>query len=204
LFALLLQTVLISLSGVMSPGPITAVAIGKGGESPYAGVYIALGHATVELPLMLLIYFGVGSVLGVASVKTAIFILGGLFLIFMGGSMLRNAGTLHAESAGAATTPFIAGMLLSIWNPYFLVWWATVGAALIVKAFGLGVLGFLLFALLHWLCDGVWLLFLSAASFRGGKVFGSVFRKTVFVVCGLFLLVFGGKFLLDAFRMIAG
>jgi hypothetical protein len=66
-------------------------------------------------------------------VKTAIFILGGLFLIFMGVGMLRNAGTLHAESAGAATTPFIAGILLSIWNPYFLFWWATVGAALIVK-----------------------------------------------------------------------
>ncbi len=203
-FSLLTQTVLISLSGVLSPGPITAVTIGKGNESPWAGAYIAAGHVVVELPLMLLIYFGVGTVLGLAPVKTAIFVLGGLFLLYMGAGMIRDAGSLKVESTGTASSPFVAGMFLSVWNPYFLVWWATVGATLVVKAFGFGILGFVLFALLHWLCDAIWLLFLSAASFRGGRVFGMLFRRTVFVVCGLFLLFFGGKFLFDAARPFIG
>ena len=98
MLSLLIQTVLISLSGVLSPGPITAVTIGKGNESPWAGAYIAAGHIIVELPLMLLIYYGVGAALGLAPVKTAIFVLGGLFLVFMGAGQLVSYTRARASS----------------------------------------------------------------------------------------------------------
>ena len=50
----------ISLSGVMMPGPVFAVTVAKSYKSRFAGIKIALGHALVEIPLMLLIYFGFG------------------------------------------------------------------------------------------------------------------------------------------------
>ncbi|MHB9029023.1 MAG: LysE family transporter [Candidatus Latescibacterota bacterium] len=201
MFAFLLQTVLISLSGVMAPGPITAVTIGQGNRSPHAGAFIAAGHGIVEFPLMAGIFFGAGALLAFDPVKAAVFALGGIFLFWMGAGMLRSIGRVRVEARGEGSAPLVEGILLSLWNPYFLLWWATVGATLITRAVGFGVLGFILFALAHWLCDLIWLYFLSAVSFKGGHVFGIVFQKVVFGVCGVFLLFFGGKFLLDAARI---
>jgi threonine/homoserine/homoserine lactone efflux protein len=59
----LLSVIGISLSGVMAPGPLTAATITKGYNDKYAGVFIALGHGIIELPLMVVIYFGFASYL---------------------------------------------------------------------------------------------------------------------------------------------
>jgi len=79
------EAVLISLSGVMAPGPITAVSIGKGNESSHAGALIAIGHGVVEFPLMIFIFYGFGYLLNLIYIKVLIGIIGGLFLLFMGG-----------------------------------------------------------------------------------------------------------------------
>jgi threonine/homoserine/homoserine lactone efflux protein len=94
----------------------------------------------------------------------------------------------------------VAGILLSLGNPYFLIWWATVGAALILRSVRFGILGFVTFALAHWLCDFLWSYFLSALSFKGGRFFGQKFQKIVFATSGIFLLFFSGKFILGAVK----
>jgi threonine/homoserine/homoserine lactone efflux protein len=188
----------------MSPGPITAVTIGQGSRSPHAGALVAIGHGVVEFPLMAGIFFGAGALLALDPVKATIFSLGGLFLLFMGIGMLRSIGSVEIASPAGVRGPLAAGILLSLWNPYFLIWWATVGATLLAKAVGFGLLGFLLFAVVHWTCDFIWYYFLSAVSFKGGHVFGVWFQRVVFGLCGAFLLFFGGKFLFDAARMIIG
>ena len=63
LSAFLLEAVLISLSGVIAPGPVTAVTVSKGTKSPHAGAMIALGHGIVEIPLMILMLYGFGDIL---------------------------------------------------------------------------------------------------------------------------------------------
>ena len=78
----LIQTVIISLTGVMAPGPMTAAAVGTGTRSPHAGILIAVGHGIVEFPLMIFVYYGLGHVLSIAYVKAAIFTFGGIFLLF--------------------------------------------------------------------------------------------------------------------------
>ncbi len=82
--------VVISLSGVLAPGPVTAVTIGKGNDSPHSGAWIAIGHGFVEFPLMILLALGIGHFLTNASLKTALEILGGLVLIFMAIGLLRG------------------------------------------------------------------------------------------------------------------
>ena len=82
--AFLAQTIIISLSGVMAPGPITTVTVGAGMRSPHAGALVAIGHGIVEFPLMILIIFGLGHVFSQEYVKVVIFSLGGLFLLAPG------------------------------------------------------------------------------------------------------------------------
>jgi len=197
----LIQAAMISLTGVMAPGPITAVTVGTGTRSPHAGAMVAVGHGIVEFPLMVLIYYGVGDLLKIGYVEASVFTLGGLFLLFMGADMLRSVRGAAGFDADDSRKPLAAGILLSMGNAYFLVWWATVGASLISKAVAFGIVGVTAFALVHWSCDFAWLYVLSAVSYRGGNLLGVRFQRVVFGVCGAFLLLFGVSFLLDAGRV---
>ncbi len=194
----LFQAGIISLSGVMAPGPLTAVTLGKGTESPHAGALIALGHGIIEIPLMVSILLGFGHFLESVYVKDIIALIGGIFLLVMGIGMIRDARGINVERVGGIHSPMVTGILLSAGNPYFLIWWVTVGATLIVRSIGFGLAGFIIFAVIHWLCDFLWCYGLSAMSFKGGRFFGCRFQKTLFVFCGVFLFVFSGKFILEA------
>lgn len=194
----LVQAVVISLTGVMAPGPITAVTVGSGTRSPHAGLLVALGHGLVEFPLMSLVYFGLGGILEHPLIRAVVWILGGAFLLFIGIDMLRSIP--RAERMGTTNTamPLTAGAVLSLGNAYFLIWWATVGASLLLRATTFGFAGVAAFALIHWSCDALWLYFLSAVSYRGGRVFGVRFQKVAFCISGVSLIIFGMLFLVDA------
>ncbi len=196
LFGFLFEAVLISLSGGMAPGPMTTMAVGKGSESPHAGALVAAGHAVVEIPVMVAVFYGTGRLLDLPHVQAVIALVGGVFLLVMGTGMIR--GAKKEVSATTHRTPAVlAGVLVSVGNPYFLVWWATVGAALIMRSVRYGLLGFVSFALLHSLCDLLWSWFLSALSFKGRQFFGQRFQRWIFVACGVLLLFFGGKLMGD-------
>lgn len=202
--AFLLEAVLISLSGVMAPGPITTVVVGKGSESPHAGALVAIGHGIVEMPLMIAVFYGVGYLLDLPYVKAVIALVGGAFLLMMGIGMLRGIKQEGIGGSGYGRSPVAAGVVLSIGNPYFVVWWGTAGAVLIMRSAEFGVMGFLVFAVAHWLCDFLWAYFLSALSFKGGQFFGRRFQQVVFAVCGVFLLLFSGKLVIDGVGGLAG
>ncbi len=189
----------ISLTGVLAPGPMTAATLAAGTRRRHAGAMIALGHGAVELPLMILIIVGVGRVFENDWVKVGIGLAGGAFLLAMGGQLLcslRRNEPVSEISNGRH--PFWDGLILSVGNPYFLLWWATVGLALATRAVAFGIHGFALFALIHWLCDLVWLEMLSLATYKGSELLAGRGQKIVLAVCGGAMLLFGGKFILDA------
>lgn len=202
MFIFLLNTVLISLSGVMAPGPITAVTVSKGTENPQAGAYIAVGHLIVELPLMILIIFGLGRFLEIDWIKISIGIIGGLFLLKMGLGLLKNITNSSINKTTFSYSPLLAGIVLSIANPYFLIWWATIGAMLISGAYQFGLWGLVAFVVVHWSCDFIWYFFLSSVTFKGGQFFGQRLQQILFTICGLFLLFFSGKFIYDALTIV--
>ncbi len=198
----LLEAAFISLSGVMAPGPITTVTVGKGSKSPHAGALIALGHGVVEFPLMIAVFYGVGQLFDLPYVKVGIAAVGSAFLLMMGIGMLRSARQAAVDADKDSRSPLVAGILLTVGNPYFLIWWATIGATLISRSVSFGLLGFALFAVIHWSCDFLWDYFLSALSFKGGQFFGKGFQKAVFAVCGVALIFFSVKLAWDAVGML--
>jgi threonine/homoserine/homoserine lactone efflux protein len=198
--AFFVQAMLISLSGVMGPGPLTVVVVGEGARSVKAGALISLGHAVVEFPLMALIAFGFAPILQKPTVGAVIGLAGGLLLLWMGLGMLRSLRRPQEQDAEGKryATPFVAGILMSAGNPYFLVWWATVGATLVLRAKEFGLPLFIVFAVSHWSLDLIWYHVLSWSSHRGVRVMGQRFLKAVSLVAGLLLLFFGVRFVADA------
>ena len=145
LIAFLAQAVVISFSGVMAPGPVTAVTLGMGSRNRHAGALVAIGHGIVEFPLMVLIIVGMGRLFQIAGVRIGIGGVGGAMLLLMGAGMLREIRRpSDAAAASARRGPVLTGVVLSIGNPYFLRWWATVGLTLASRAARLGLLAFAL------------------------------------------------------------
>lgn len=200
LSAFLVQVGIVSLSGVMAPGPMTAVTMGHGTKSPHAGLLIALGHGIVEIPLMVAIMYGFGYLLEITRVQDIIALAGGVVLLFMGMTMFQGMRRQTTTATRDPRSPLKAGILLSAGNPYFIVWWATIGATLVIQSAQFGTAGFVAFAGLHWLCDFIWCYCLSIMSFKGGQFFGQWFQKAVFGLCGAFLFFFSGRFIWGAVR----
>jgi threonine/homoserine/homoserine lactone efflux protein len=199
MFAFLLSAVLISLSGVMAPGAITAATLAAGARSRHAGAMIALGHAVVEMPLILFLAAGIGTFLKSPAVKAGIGLVGGAVLALMGAQLLLSLHKPKTNSAAAVQRrPFMTGIVLTGANPYFLLWWATVGLTLATQATQYGAAALIVFGLVHWLCDLGWLEVLSVAAFHSTQAFGLRSQKIVSLACAAVLLGFGLRFLCEA------
>lgn len=189
-------TLLISLSGVMMPGPVFAATIAKGYKDERAGVKIAIGHALVEFPLMALVVLSVGYVFENDAVKLVIGAVGGTLLVVMGAMMIRSRKEVALEGKEETTrSTVMTGVLTTSANPYFFLWWATVGAVLIFSAQEFGALVVLVFAAVHWSCDLAWYSFTGFAVFRTKHLWTPLVHQVVFVVCGLFMMAFGIYFM---------
>ncbi len=188
--------ILTSLSGVMAPGPMFAVTLAKSLKSPWTGLQVALGHAAIEVPLILLVYFGLASVLGNAVVQMVLGVLGGGMIMWMGFGLFRARRVMSREGTDTTYGAFKAGILMSGLNPFFLVWWITVGSLLLMNFLNAaGTWGLPIFIIAHWLCDLVWLSLVSVVIFRTRSFWGQKMQEGVFIILSLALLYFGGSFI---------
>ncbi len=202
--AFFVQVILLSLSGVMAPGPVTAVALERGKYSPSAGLFIAIGHGIIEIPLMILLYWGIGHIFHIPLVQDSIYLFGGLFLLLMAWQVAKNIHRpVDKPPQSLSGSNIRSGILLSLANPHFFVWWATIGTALILQAFDYGLMYFLIFVLVHWGCDILWLLFVSFFSHKTHRTFGYRFRVVLSSACFLLLMGFGAFFLVQFGRSVA-
>jgi threonine/homoserine/homoserine lactone efflux protein len=199
LFFFLITAVGVSLSGVMAPGPMTAAAIAMGTNNRFAGAFIAIGHGIIEFPLIILIMLGMDKLLKSPPTQIVIGLAGGMFLLVMAIQMLRSLRSTETREVKVTKSgPVATGIILSGGNPYFLFWWATVGLTLAMTAKGLGIWAFALFAIVHWLCDLVWLGALSWASFKGAMLLGPGRQQIVLLICSVVMAAFGAFFIYNA------
>jgi len=202
MLAFLIEAFLISLSGVIIPGPVSTLTISQGAKSPHVGAMVALGHGIVEIPLMILILFGFGEILKITLIKTIIGLLGGLFLLKLAYDLLKGIKESKVQSNKYFTSPLKAGIVLTLANPAFIAWMGTIGSILILRSYTFGISGFFFYIILHWLTDFLWLYFLSILSFKGGQFFGKKLQQVLFTICGVFLLFFGANFIYEAVKII--
>ena len=198
----LLSVAAISLSGVMMPGPMFAVTIAKSYKSQFAGTQIALGHAVIEIPLILLIYFGFARFFQYELVQLILNLLGGVILIWLGIGMFRARAKVIDVEKNLPYNSITAGVITSIFNPLFILWWATVGSMLIMKSLSFGITGFILLIPTHWLCDLLWLSLVSILIYRTQSLWGRKFQQGLFLASSLLLIGFGVWFLISGLQLV--
>ncbi len=196
LIGFLLTVGIISLSGVLMPGPVFAASVAKGAEHRHAGAWIALGHLIIEVPLIIALAIGFSYVFNNIWVKIIIGFAGGGLLLYMGFRMIEMRNDLDVVQKTFPTHSMVAGILTTVSNPYFILWWATVGATLTFEALSFGIIGILLFIVVHESCDLSWDWFVSYSVNKSKKLWTKKVHEYVFGICGLFLLIIGGYFIL--------
>jgi threonine/homoserine/homoserine lactone efflux protein len=200
--AIIFSVIVISLSGVMMPGPMFAVTVAKSYRSPWAGANISIGHAIVEVPIILLIYFGFARFFQNDIVQLLLSLLGGGMLIWMGIGMFRARKEVVQSGKDLKYGAITAGIVMSAINPFFLLWWATVGSMLVMKFVEFGTIGLPVLVVTHWTCDLVWLSIVSLLIYRTKALWGKRFQEWIFIVCSLLLVGFGIWFLVSGIQKI--
>jgi len=198
---ILLSVVVISFSGVMAPGPMFAVTLAKSYKSPWAGSQIAVGHAVIEVPLILLIYFGFARFFENSLVQLGLSIVGGGMIFWLGIAMFRARAEVVQRGKDLPYNAFVAGILTSVFNPFFLLWWATIGSMLVMKFLDFGTVGLIVFIVVHWLCDLGWLSLISVLVYRTHSLWGRKFQEGLFIACSLLLIGFGAWFLISGIQL---
>ncbi len=197
----LLQSVLITIPGLLTPGPVMAITIERGTRSPHAGAFVTAGHFIVELPFVVLLYFGLGRFAKEPAVRFILGFTGGIFLIYLAWKTFRNRRMVSAPGSKIASSAFTAGMVMTLANPFLLLWWGTVGSSLLIRSMEFGPMVTILFYVLHISMNFIWLYLLSFLSYKGYTILGSGYRFAVAIICGVLLSGFGIYFVVTAFRI---
>jgi threonine/homoserine/homoserine lactone efflux protein len=195
---------ILGLTGAMAPGPLLTMTIGESAKrGGIVGPLVVVGHSIPEILILLLIVFGLGNVLNNKLLFALIALVGGIVLIYMGYNTLKSLKgyTLSAAINGNRKEihPVISGVVVSLSNPYWFIWWITIGMGYVMFAKGLGAPGIICFFVGHILSDFVWYCFVSYGVQFGGRFAGIRVIKAVLFVCSVFLIFFGVFFVIRGY-----
>jgi threonine/homoserine/homoserine lactone efflux protein len=199
---------IVALSGAMMPGPLLTVTVGEAARRGFwAGPLIMVGHALLELALVLLLLAGVGAWLNRPSILGLVGVMGAGMLGWMGLTLMRASRHSRLEFDPQAQTglhPIMAGVLLSLANPYWLLWWLTIGLGYVMFAGKYGLPGVALFYVGHILADFAWYSLVSGAVAQGRRFLSDRVYQAFLACCGLFLVGFGGYFGFQGVKFLLG
>ena len=194
----LASVLLISLSGVLLPGPLFAVTIKKAAKSKTAGALIAIGHGIVEFPLMFFIFFILSQFDIPSVVQVLIGLVGGALMIFMGLQAFRNRHKQEETTESIKKDSVLAGVWTTAANAGFILWWLTIGTTLILNAKLFGLLGFSVFAGVHWLTDFLWYAVVALLIFKSQRFWTQRTQMGITLFCVAVFIGFGAYFMASA------
>jgi len=205
---------MVALTGAMVPGPLLTYTIIKSAQSRgrgyLMGAWIIAGHALLEMVIIFALLLGFSFVLKNQMVVKGIGLAGGILLVWFGASIIRDIlrrristtfideanGTQSSQTSNPSRTisnPVIGGIFISMANPYWWIWWVTIGFAFILE-FNISFENWprlLAFFLGHEAGDLAWYLVVSTLAFFGLRHLNRKIYYSILALCGLFMIAFG-------------
>ncbi len=194
----------VGLSGAMSPGPYLTMTITRTLQrGKLSAALMLVGHALLEGALLVGFAFGLQEFLKRPSVASALAVIGGAVLLWMGFDLMRGAvrGTIVSDLESAEEPsrmgPVLHGVLVSLSNPYWTLWWATIGVKLAADGLAIGPIGIVAFFIGHELADIAWYGFVIFAVSAGRGLLSNRVYRVIIGVLATFLLYLGVTFVLE-------
>jgi threonine/homoserine/homoserine lactone efflux protein len=186
------------------PGPLLTTVIAESTRHGFkTGPFISLGHALLEAVMVGFIILGFTHFIHNPALILAISLAGSLILLYFGISMLTSIPRLSVDFKNnykKSSSLILLGITMSITNPYWTVWWLTIGLGLVLAAQKQGFLAIGIFFLGHILADFGWYSIVSLAISKGRRFISLKIYKSIIFICGLTLLGFSIYFLISSFK----
>jgi threonine/homoserine/homoserine lactone efflux protein len=194
---------LVAFSGAMMPGPMLTATVSEVMKRGFvAGPLIVLGHGLLELGVLFGVVAGLGEWIVRDTVLGGLSVVGGLLLVVLGVMTVAGSGRSaqrdlqdEADPRTAVRGPILAGILTSLSNPYWTLWWATIGLGYAAVSLKSGVLGLTSFYTGHILADLAWYCLVAGAVASGRRVCSPSMYRVILILCGLALVGLGTWFL---------
>jgi len=198
LFTIFGSSFVIALSGAVMPGPVLTVTISESAQrGGIAGPLMIFGHGILEIILVLSLLAGLGPLLSRDDVFVVISLLGGAILFWMAFTMFKSLPSIQIRQENNSEKPrnlILAGIMLSLANPYWLIWWATIGIGYIMYSVKFGLAGVIAFFCGHILADLAWYSLISFGVAGGRRFFTDGFYRKLIAICASFLVIFSCYF----------
>ncbi|MEM1578336.1 MAG: LysE family transporter [Archaeoglobaceae archaeon] len=191
----LIKVVTISSSGALAPGPLSAATAAIGTQKGWKGGFlVSFGHFIVEVPLVFLIAFFI-SFATLETMLRPLAALGGIMLIFFGYLTIKSALKLQIQqNERIKFNPFLTGVFLTAFNPFFIAWWFSIGSALVSESIILfGSFGVILLIISHTWIDFVWLSAIAYLTSLKGVILK--FHRALLLSLGFLVVFFGIDYL---------
>ncbi|MCX7941761.1 MAG: LysE family translocator [Dictyoglomaceae bacterium] len=212
---LFITSFLMGFSGASAPGPLMTLVLTQSSIGGWKkSLEIVSGHAILEGILVILLLLGLQPILRIPIFLKFFSFIGSLFLIYMGASLLLDIikdriPILKNYDNPIKNNPYsfnpsliLAGALTSLANPYWLLWWLTIGVSFIAQAKNYLIVGLLSFYIGHILSDYAWYMFIGIIGQSLSLPFWRKIYKYILYFASIFLLIFGIYFLSYIFREI--
>ncbi|OPL17507.1 MAG: hypothetical protein AVO38_00545 [delta proteobacterium ML8_D] len=211
IFQIFFGSMVVAFSGALVPGPMLTLVISSVAKKGFwISFFIVLGHALLELIVVIFFFLGILKFLDNPLITKIISILGGTFLLYMGidiiVSIFKKKFTLDFKSAlkkktitgKSGGTAILKGVIISLVNPYWFIWWLSIGAAFLLKSVEFNLTGISFFYIGHISADFIWYLSIGFLISSGRRFFNQKIYNSILIACSIFLFYLGIKFIVEA------
>lgn len=207
LLTIFVTSLFVAFSGAVMPGPLLTINISESAKrGASVGPMLILGHGILELILLAALFLGLGPVLEHEMFFLIAAFVGGIIMFWMAWGMFRSLPTLTVNSSNenvkAKSNLPLTGALMSLANPYWIIWWATIGLGYMVYAKQFGWWGIVFFFTGHILGDLIWYWAISFGVSKGKNLFSDRVYRGLIGVCAVFLVLFAVYLIISAFGKI--
>jgi threonine/homoserine/homoserine lactone efflux protein len=198
-----ITVIILTTSGALAPGPLFFVTITHGIRSgTRTGIIFSITHMIIEFALVMFLALGLLSVANEPTVRLLVGIAGGSSLILFGAIQIFNCLNQTREfelGQGSTRNLFLIGFTLTGLNPYFIIWWLTIGVNLIFLSLEFaGLFGVIFMYVCHVWVDYAWLTLISGLAKRSLRILQFKWYRPMIAIFGAILIYFGIYFIVDA------
>lgn len=207
--ALFFTSLVVGLSGAMAPGSLLVVNVQAVLEDGFKGsLKTVVGHALSELFLVLLMLFGLTALLAQEATAAWISLAGSVMLLWFGTTTVKDSLRgkysldLNTATVNEKHMPYVLrGVIATVSNPYWLLWWATIGASYFVLAENAGS-PIAVFFLGHISADFLWYSLIALLLLSGKKFISDKVYRYVLAGCGVFLVFLSIYFFYSGIKLL--
>ena len=221
LLQIMFYSFLIGFSGAITPGPVLTAVIKETPKRGWkTGPLVIFGHSIIEFILLVALLLGLDVILQTTLAELIISYVGGILLCILAALMLvdvfikkisieKELNQDTSEDKKKTYKPILDGILLSLSNPFWIIWWVTIGIGLIytelppltVVPIEFGLIGLAIFYIGHISSDFAWYTFISGMIASGKRWINDRVYQVILVLCAGFLIYLGITFIVNGIAL---